>query len=127
VTHWIGKAVVLAVHEEQLSQHGGRSGVRDEGLLESALARPKNLADYGNPDTFDLAASYATGLTRDHPFIDGNKRVSLVTTELFLALNGYALEASDADCLTQWLALSSNRLTENEMAEWLRKSCKPHS
>jgi len=126
VTHWIEKAVVLAIHEEQLSEHGGPPGIRSEGLLESALARPVNLASYGNPDLFDLAASYAFGNAQDHPFLDGNKRVSLVTAELFLDLNGYSLDASDGDCLTQWLALSSNALTEGEMAEWLRNHCEPH-
>lgn len=125
MTVWIGKGVVLAVHEEQLSEHGGPSGIRDAGLLDSALAKPINLSGYGNPDLFDLAASYAFGIARNHPFVDGNKRTSLVITELFLELNGCSLEASDIDCLSRWLALSSGDLAEGEMAEWLRNNCRP--
>jgi len=124
VTQWVGKAIVLALHEELLSEHGGRPGVRDEGLLDSALARPINQVDYGSPDIFDLAASYAFGIARDHPFVDGNKRVSLVVTELFLDMNGYALVANDLDCLTRWLDLAAGALTEVDMADWLRTNCK---
>lgn len=125
MTQWVGKAVVLALHEELLSEHGGPPGVRDEGLLDSALARPINRANYGSPDIFDLAASYAFGIARDHPFVDGNKRVSLVVTELFLDMNGYALVASDFDCLTRWLDLAAGSSTEVDMADWLRNNCKP--
>lgn len=125
MTEWLGKPLILAVHEELLSEHGGPAGIRDEGLLDSALARPINLANYETPDIFDLAASYAFGLSQDHPFVDGNKRVSLVATELFLELNGHALTASDLDCLTQWLALSSGAVAEAAMADWLRDNSKP--
>lgn len=124
MTVWIGRDVVLALHEEQLSEHGGPLGIRDEGLLDSALTRPVNLSNYDAPDICDLAASYAFGLSRNHPFIDGNKRVSLVVTELFLELNGYALIASDIACLSQWMGLSSGSVSEAEMADWLRKNCK---
>lgn len=125
MTVWLEKSVVLALHEEQLAEHGGRSGLRDEGLLDAALAHPINKAQYGNSDVFDLAAAYAFGLSRDHPFADGNKRVSLVATELFLELNGQSLEASDVDCLTQWLSPSSGALGENDLADWLRRNCRP--
>lgn len=124
---WIAKAVVLAIHDAQLSEHGGAVGIKDEGLLDSALARPANLTSYGDPDIFDLAAAYAYGISRNHPFVDGNKRVSLVTTELFLDLNGYALDADDADCLIQWLALAAGELSEAQLAAWLRKHCHSHS
>jgi death-on-curing protein len=117
---WIAKAVVLAVHEEQLTEHGGRSGIRDEGGLESALNRPVDLSAYGQPDLFDLAAAYAFGIARNHPFMDGNKRTSLVITELFLDLNGWDLIAEDTRCVTQWLDLSSGKINQNEMAAWLR-------
>ena len=120
MTRWVERAVVLAIHEQQLSEHGGPSGLRDSGLLDSALARPPNLAAYGAPDIFDLAAAYAFGLARDHPFVDGNKRVSFVVTEVFLALNGYELMASDKDCFAQWMALADGSLKEADLAEWLR-------
>ena len=120
MTRWVEPAVVLAIHEQQLSEHGGPSGLRDSGLLDSALARPSNLGAYGAPDVFDLAAAYAFGLARDHPFVDGNKRVSFVVTEVFLALNGYELMASDKDCFAQWMALADGSLKEADLAEWLR-------
>ena len=90
------------------------------GFLISALARPRNLAAYGAPDIFDLAAAHAFGIARDHPFVDGNKRVSFVVTEVFLELNGYALMASDEDCFVKWMALADGSLTEADLAGWLR-------
>ena len=117
---WIDPAVVLAVHEEQLAEHGGAAGVRDVGLLESALARPRNLAHYGEPDVCELAAAYAFGLARNHPFIDGNKRSAFVATELFLLLNGWRLTASDADCVLVMLNLAAGDLDEAPFADWLR-------
>lgn len=116
---WIVRDVVLAVHDEQLSEHGGQSGVRDLGLLESALARPRNQYAYGETSITRLAASYAFGLSRNHPFLDGNKRTSLVVAELFLALNGLELAASDAECVTTFLALAAGELTEEELAGWI--------
>ena len=118
---WIDPAVIRAVHEEQLAEHGGAAGVRDDTLLESALARPKNLAHYGEPDVAALAASYAYGLAKNHPFIDGNKRTAFVATELFLELNGHRLEASDPECVLTMLALASGGLDESAFAEWLRE------
>ena len=117
---WIDPAVVLAVHEEQLAEHGGAAGVRDAGLLESALARPRNLAQYGEPDLCELAAAYAFGLARNHPFIDGNKRSAFVATELFLVINGWQLVASDADCVLIMLSLASGEIDEPTFAAWLR-------
>ena len=116
---WIDKSVVLAIHNEQLAEHGGATGIRDEGLLDSALARPLNKATYGDTDITALASAYGYGLIRNHPFIDGNKRIALVTTELFLVLNGYELTATDADCLQIFLLLADGTLTEEEFALWL--------
>lgn len=120
VWRWIEDSVVWAVHEAQLAEHGGLVGVRDSGLLASALARPRNLAAYGVPDAFDLAAAYAFGLARNHPFIDGNKRTAFVCAELFLALNGQELTVSDAACVTQMLLLAAGDLPESAFAAWLR-------
>lgn len=118
---WIAPAVILAVHEEQLVEHGGAAGVRDAGLLESALARPRQLAHYGKPDVADLAAAYAFGLARNHPFIDGNKRTAFVAAELFIALNGTRFGASDADCVLTMLALAAGDIDEPTFAAWLRE------
>jgi len=120
---WLSKAVVLAAHEEQLSEHGGAVGLRDDGLLESALARPKHLFSYTEPepDIPALAASYAFGIARDHPFTDGNKRTSLVVAETFMLLNGIELEASDAELLTIWLQLAEGEISESNLAAWLRE------
>jgi death-on-curing protein len=118
---WIADSVVLAVHEAQLAEHGGMVGIRDEGLLASALARPRNAQAYGEePDAASLAAAYAFGLSRNHPFLDGNKRTAFVVMELFLNLNGWNLNAEDADCISTMEALASGRVGENAFAEWLR-------
>ena len=117
---WIDSAVIHAVHEEQLAEHGGGSGVRDENLLASALARPQQLAHYGEPDLADLAAAYAFGIARNHPFIDGNKRTAFVACELFLLLNGAELTAPDADCVLTMLALAAGQLDEAAFAGWVR-------
>jgi len=117
---WIDPAVILAVHDEQLAEHGGAAGVRDAGLLESALARPRNLAHYGQPDACELAAAYAFELAKNHPFIDGNKRSAFVATELFLMLNGWRLTAGDADCVMVMLRLAAGEVDEASFAQWLR-------
>ena len=122
---WIEPAVIVAIHEEQLAEHGGPAGTRDNGLLESALSRPLQLAHYGQPDAADLAASYAFGIARNHPFIDGNKRTAFVAAELFLALNGHRLAADDADCITHMLALAASELDEASFAAWLRMHLQP--
>ena len=116
---WIDKAVVLAIHEEQLAEHGGPLGLRDDGLLESALARPRHLLAYGQPSIADLAAAYAFGIVRNHPFVDGNKRVALVVTELFLDLNRYELLADDAECVLTWRALAEGEMSERELSIWI--------
>ena len=118
---WIVDSVVLAIHEAQLAEHGGMVGIRDEGLLASALARPRNVQAYGEaPDTAALAAAYAFGLCRNHPFLDGNKRTAFVVMELFLDLNGRNLTAEDADCISTMEALASGKLAEKTFAGWLR-------
>ena len=119
---WLDIAVIYAVHDEQLAEHGGSAGARDRGLLESALARPQNLTAYGQPDAVDLAAAYGFGIARNHPFIDGNKRTAFVTVELFLDLNGYELTATDADCVLTMLALASSEIDEAAFANWIRNS-----
>ncbi len=122
---WIEESVVWAVHEAQLAEHGGLAGVRDTGLLASALARPVNLAAYGDADTAALAAAYAFGIARNHPFIDGNKRTAFVCAELFLVLNGVGLLADDAACVSTMLALAGGEMPETEFAAWLRSNASP--
>jgi death-on-curing protein len=116
---WIELEVVLAIHDEQLAEHGGQPGVRDRGLLESAMARPQNQFAYGEHSVARLAASYAFGISRNHPFLDGNKRTSLVVAELFLELNGLELTATDAQCVTTFLQLAAGELSEEQLAEWI--------
>ncbi|MFM5954376.1 MAG: type II toxin-antitoxin system death-on-curing family toxin [Novosphingobium sp.] len=118
---WIATDVALATHAEQLAEHGGGEGVRDTGSLESAMMRPRNLADYGSPDVVVLAAAYAFGIVRNHPFVDGNKRTAMVVCETFLMLNGHALSASDAEVVVAVQALAAGELSEDELADWLRQ------
>ena len=113
--------VAIAAHREQLAEHGGGEGLRDRGLLESAMARPKQLASYGDPDFAALAAAYAYGIARNHPFVDGNKRTAAVVSETFLALNGYELTATDAELVVAFVALAIGELTEDELADWFRR------
>lgn len=122
---WIDPSVVLAIHDEQLAEHGGASGIRDAGLLDSALGRPQNLAAYGEPDHADLAAAYAYGIARNHPFVDGNKRTAFVAAELFLALNGCELMAEDTDCVLTMLALAAGEIDEAGFAAWIRRYAQP--
>lgn len=117
---WVAKAVVLAIHDEQLAEHGGGQGLRDDGLLDAALNRPRHLFHYGNPDKAALAAAYAFGLAKDHPFVDGNKRTSFVVTELFLALNGFELGLDDAAAVSTWLALAAGELSEEGLTVRIR-------
>ena len=123
---WLDKQLILAVHDEQLAEHGGLSGVRDNGLLESALARPEHLAAYGKPDIAELAASYGYGIARNHPFIDGNKRTAFVAALLFLAFNDYSLQASDSDKVIVMLKVAAGEITEAEFATWIRNNSKPN-
>jgi death-on-curing protein len=121
---WIGLATVLAVHEEQIAEHGGSAGVRDRGLLSSALDRPKNIAAYepGDCDLPRLAAAYGYGIAKNHPFIDGNKRTALVVAETFLNLNGLASTADDAACVAIMQALADGTIGEEKFAGWIREN-----
>jgi death on curing protein len=119
---WLSRDVVLALHDEQLAEHGGGAGLRDEGLLDSALARPQNLDAYGKPDAASLAAAYAYGIARNHPFIDGNKRTAAVAMELFIVLNGDELTADDSALVTTMLALADGSLSEKALGGWIRKN-----
>ncbi len=122
---WIEESVVWAIHEAQLAEHGGSAGVRDAGLLASALARPVNLAAYESPDVAACAAAYGYGISRNHPFIDGNKRTAFVCAELFLALNGMELFAEDLACVVTMLAVAAGDLDEAAFASWLRENSRP--
>ncbi|MEW6705244.1 MAG: type II toxin-antitoxin system death-on-curing family toxin [Pseudomonadota bacterium] len=122
---WLDPAVIRAVLEEQLLEHGGASGTRDPGLLESALARPRHLASHDDPDVAALAAAYGYGIARNHPFVNGNKRTAFVAVELFLALNGWRLMASDPDCVIMMLKLAGGELTEDAFAASLRQHISP--
>lgn len=119
---WIERPLAIAIHERQLAEHGGGTGVRDESLLDSALARPQQLHSYGDPppDLADLAASLAFGLARNHPFVDGNKRTAAVTCETFIMLNDAVLDADDLDLYPHYVALAEGGLSEAEFASWLR-------
>lgn len=119
---WLLKRTVVAIHSEQLSEHGGLVGLRDEGLLESALARPQNLVAYGSPSVGQLAAAYAYGIARNHPFIDGNKRTALVTAVTFVLINGERFEGSEVEATEVMLALAAGQLSEEELAVWFEKN-----
>lgn len=118
---WIDLEGALAAHAEQLWQHGGAEGIRDAGALESALARPLNAAAYGEPDPAALAAAYAFGLVRNHPFVDGNKRTAAVVSVGFLFLNGFGFAAPEAELAVHFEALAAGELSEDEIAEWFRR------
>jgi death on curing protein len=121
VTVWLSERLVLAMHSKALTRHGGADGIRDPGLLESALARPLNRGAYGDPDIIELAALYALAIGRNHPFIDGNKRTAYLALEVFLALNGLRLTATDAEAVVGILAMASGDLTEDEFILWVRE------
>lgn len=118
---WMTQDILLAVHDEQIAEHGGGTGLRDAGLLASAIARPQHLVVYGEPDAAQLAAAYAFGVARNHPFVDGNKRTAYVAAELFLALNGIALTADDAGATLTMLQLAAGDMSEEAYAGWLRQ------
>lgn len=120
--HWISELLALTIHDRQLSEHGGRSGIRDKNMLESALARPKNLSLYGTPDAAQLAASYGYDIANNHPFIDGNKRTAFVACELFLDLNGWELTASDVDCVLVMMDVAAGEISEEAFADWIRRN-----
>jgi death-on-curing protein len=124
---WIAVETVLIFHDAQISEHGGASGLRDEGALMSALARAENLLAYGEPDIFDLAAAYAKGIAQNHPFVDGNKRTAFVVSAAFLDLNGQELTASEAEAAVIFLRLAAGEFSEPELAEWFRRNTRPPS
>ena len=117
---WVALDVAIAAHAEQIAEHGGGEGIRETGLLDSAMARPQNLALYGDPDVSELAASYAFGIARNHPFVDGNKRTAAVVSETFLVLNGHVLTATDAELVITFVALAAGELSEEELTAWFR-------
>ncbi|MEO7564498.1 MAG: type II toxin-antitoxin system death-on-curing family toxin [Sphingomicrobium sp.] len=119
--NWLSDDVAEAVHDEQLAEHGGGGGIRDPGALLSALARPQNLAANADPDAADLAAAYAFGVSKDHPFIDGNKRTAWVLARLFLVINGAQLNYGPADAVLVMLGLAAGELSEQEFATWFRE------
>ncbi|WP_374408294.1 type II toxin-antitoxin system death-on-curing family toxin [Pelagerythrobacter sp.] len=118
---WLGNDIALAVHDRQLAEHGGGSGLRDGGALESALARPINRWSYGEDDLCALAAAYAFGIARNHLFADGNKRTAWVIARLFLQLNGAKVAFAPSNAITTVLALAAGELGENELADWFRQ------
>jgi death on curing protein len=118
---WLSIDALLLLHSESIADHGGNDGLRDQALLESALARPRNLLAYGEPDLSALAAAYAYGIARNHPFVDGNKRAALLSIGLFLALNGRRLAASQPDAVMAMLALAAGELDEAEIAAWIAR------
>ena len=117
---WIEREAVLCIHEEQLLEHGGGHGIRDATLLDSALSRPQQLANYGLPDAFDLAAAYAFGIARNHPFIDGNKRTAWVVARVFLILHGWDRSATDEQSYLIMIQLASGEIEQDAFAAWLR-------
>src|SRR5258707_3403086 len=122
---WLDPQALLSAHDEQLAEHGGAAGIRDEGLFESALARPQNLAAYGEPDVAALAAAHGYGLAKNHAFVDGNKRIALVALESFLALNGFDLAVDDGQAVMVGLSVASGAFRENDLADWVRKNIRP--
>jgi death on curing protein len=118
---WLSKRAALAIHAEQIAEHGGAPGLRDEGLLDSAPARPGQRAAYAEPDTADLAAAYAFGIVHNHPFVDGNKRTGFVAAATFLLLNGCELDATEGDVVAIFGQLAAGALTEQRLADWFRR------
>ena len=117
---WVLRETVLAIHEQLLAEFGGLAGMRDEGLLDSALNRPQQHFHYAKPNLFELAAAYAYGLVRNHPFLDGNKRIGFTTAVVFLEINGYEFEADEVDATVKTLALAARELSEVKYAAWLK-------
>jgi len=121
---WVPEPAVRAMHAELISEHGGRAGIRDAGLLSSALARPRNRRAYGTPSSlFHLAATYGVAIVRNHPFVDGNKRVALMVMYVFLEINGYRLDAPEVEAVDRMLRLASGKLDEKELSGWLKANC----
>lgn len=119
---WIDKHLLIILHDESLAMHGGASGIRDEGLLDSALNRAVNLATYGTPDFAELAAAYCVGLAKNHAFVDGNKRVAFLSVGLFLGLNGYKLTATQVDATLTMFAVAAGEINEQTFSDWIRRN-----
>ncbi|HFC05336.1 MAG TPA: type II toxin-antitoxin system death-on-curing family toxin [Rhizobiales bacterium] len=119
---WVLRSVIDAVHDMQLAQHGGATGIRDQGLLDSALARPKNMHAYGETDLCALAAVYAAGIAHNHPYIDGNKRTAFLAAYIFLQINGLQLQADELSATHSMLALASGKTDKEAFADWLRSN-----
>jgi death on curing protein len=124
---WLDRRMLVLLHDESLSMHGGASGIRDEGLLQSALARANNLVSYGEPDLAALAACYGFGLAKNHPFVDGNKRAAFLAVGLFLGLNGHRLTASQAEATVAVFSLAAGEIDELTFAAWLRERIAPRA
>ena len=122
---WVDRRALVLLHEDSLAEHGGARGLRDEGLLDSALARPLNLAAYGQPDVAELAASYGVGLAKNHPVVDGNKRAAFLAVGLFLGLNGQRLVVDQVDATFTMLAVAAGTLDETQFAAWIRQHAVP--
>lgn len=122
---WISREVLLLLHDESLAEHGGASGLRDEGLLASALARPRNLSLYETPDVSGLAAAYGVGLARNHAFVDGNKRTAFLAVGLFLAIHGYRLQATQAEATLTMLSVAAGHIEDAAFADWIRSHIQP--
>jgi death-on-curing protein len=123
--NWITKDILLAVHAELLNRFGGLSGIRDEGLLDSALNRPRHLVSYGSPTFFQMAASYSHGIVKNHPFLDGNKRTGFMSAYIFLGVNGWSLEAPEGEAVLETLALAAGETSEEAYATWLERNSVP--
>ena len=119
---WLEAADIAAIHQEVIAEFGGPPGLRDQGLLESAAARPKHLAAYGPASVFELAAAYAFGLARNHPFVDGNKRIALIAAFTFLLLNGWEVQAEETAAVLVFVDLAAGKLDEKELALWLERN-----
>ena len=124
---WIDRQALLLLHDESLAEHGGAAGLRDEGLLNSALARPLNLVAYGHPDIADLAAAYGVGLAKNHPFVDGNKRAAFLAVGLFLAINGLRLSATQAEATLTMLEVAAGGIDDTTFAAWIRDHMEPRA
>jgi len=123
--NWLGLKIIIAVHDAQLHRHGGAKGIRDAGLLDSALARPRNMQAYGAQDLWALAAAYASGIVRNHPFVDGNKRTGFIAAALFLRENGLRLTAPEAEAIVMTIDLAAGQMPEAGFAAWLRDRTEP--
>jgi death-on-curing protein len=120
--NWVDRQVLIAIQSELLNRFGGLAGIRDEGLLDSAINKPKNLFAYGQPTIFELAASFATGLVKNHPFLDGNKRIGFMAAYVFLGANGWSLEATEEEAVLETLALAAGERAEADYAAWLARN-----